>query len=154
MGRLADLFANQHVTLPEKLMKQVLSFDRNYDTLEEQVQKLKSDNLHLSADKAGLVNEKERLTGEVQRLDAELAMLKKQNERQKALLDRHKQAESPPAEVPDNPKSHRCDSCGSLRLKRSGSRPDPHFQALGIKEAIYRCLDCGASSGFTNDEST
>jgi hypothetical protein len=51
-----------------------------------------------------------------------------------------------------NPKGHACDACGSHRLRRSGSRPDPTFSGLGIKQALYTCLDCGTVSGFTNDE--
>jgi DNA-directed RNA polymerase subunit RPC12/RpoP len=51
-----------------------------------------------------------------------------------------------------NPRGHACDACGSRALRRSGSRPDPMFKALGIKQALYTCADCGAVSGFTNDE--
>ena len=36
-----------------------------------------------------------------------------------------------------------CDHCGSHRLKRAGNRPDPMFGEVGIKQAIFSCLDCG-----------
>ena len=36
-----------------------------------------------------------------------------------------------------------CDHCGSHRLKRAGNRPDPMFGEVGIKQAIFTCLDCG-----------
>lgn len=35
-----------------------------------------------------------------------------------------------------------CDHCGSGNLLRVGSRPDPQFKELGIKQASYQCRDC------------
>jgi uncharacterized small protein (DUF1192 family)/DNA-directed RNA polymerase subunit RPC12/RpoP len=57
------------------------------------------------------------------------------------------------AEQPNNPKGHHCDHCGSTQLRRTGSRPDPTFHDLGIKQALYSCLSCGKESAFTKDES-
>jgi hypothetical protein len=56
------------------------------------------------------------------------------------------------AEQPNNPKGHHCDHCASTKLKRTGSRPDPTFSDVGIKQALYKCLDCQRESAFTNDE--
>lgn len=56
------------------------------------------------------------------------------------------------AEQPNNPKGHPCDHCGSTRLTRAGARPDKTFGDAGVKEYLYRCLDCKQTSGFTNDE--
>ena len=42
-----------------------------------------------------------------------------------------------------------CDACGSPSVKRTGSRPDPTFGPLGIKQALFTCADCGAVSAFT-----
>jgi DNA-directed RNA polymerase subunit RPC12/RpoP len=57
------------------------------------------------------------------------------------------------AAKPDNPKDHRCDHCGSNQLRRTGSRPDPTFHGVQIKQAVYSCIACGKESGFTDDKS-
>jgi uncharacterized small protein (DUF1192 family) len=54
-------------------------------------------------------------------------------------------------ERPNNPKGHHCDHCGSVQLRRTGSRRDPNFGDLGIKEALYFCLSCERESAFTDD---
>lgn len=36
-----------------------------------------------------------------------------------------------------------CDHCGSTTLTRTGSRPNPRFGRVGIKDALYRCDNCG-----------
>lgn len=41
-----------------------------------------------------------------------------------------------------------CDHCGSSDLKRTGSRPDPTFGALGVKESVFLCESCGKESAF------
>lgn len=51
----------------------------------------------------------------------------------------------------DNPKGLRCDACGSVDLARTGSRPDPTFKALGIKQALMTCRVCRHVSAFTED---
>ena len=48
-----------------------------------------------------------------------------------------------------NPHNYVCDHCGSNNLNRTGSRPDPTFGDLGIKEALFNCLSCGKQSAFT-----
>jgi DNA-binding PadR family transcriptional regulator len=55
------------------------------------------------------------------------------------------------ARQPNNPKGHHCDHCGSAKLRRTGSKPDPTFGDVGIKQALYTCIDCGKESGFTDD---
>jgi DNA-directed RNA polymerase subunit RPC12/RpoP len=50
-----------------------------------------------------------------------------------------------------NPLGYVCDHCGSQRLKRTGSRPDPTFGPLGIKQAVFNCEECGKESGFTQN---
>lgn len=36
-----------------------------------------------------------------------------------------------------------CDHCASPDLVRKGSRGAGHFAALGVKEAVYACQQCG-----------
>ena len=36
-----------------------------------------------------------------------------------------------------------CDTCGSASVKRTGSRPDPTFGKLGVKQGLFTCVDCG-----------
>lgn len=50
----------------------------------------------------------------------------------------------------DNPRAWRCDSCGSVDLARTGSRLDPVFGDVGIKQALMTCRLCGAVSSFTD----
>lgn len=51
----------------------------------------------------------------------------------------------------DNPQGWCCDGCGSIDLKRTGSRPDPTFGVLGIKQAAMTCRVCTTVSYFTLD---
>lgn len=51
----------------------------------------------------------------------------------------------------DNPEGWRCDSCGGVDLARTGSRPDPTFGPLGVKQAAMTCRVCSAVSYFTLD---
>ena len=44
-----------------------------------------------------------------------------------------------------------CDKCGSPQVRRSGSRPDPTFGDLGIKQGLFTCADCGHISAVTLD---
>jgi hypothetical protein len=50
----------------------------------------------------------------------------------------------------DNPKGLRCDACGSVDLVRTGSREDPTFADVGIKQAVMSCRVCSAVSHFTD----
>ena len=51
----------------------------------------------------------------------------------------------------DNPEGLRCDGCGSVDLRRTGSRADPTFGRLGIKQALMTCRLCAQVSAFTLD---
>jgi predicted RNA-binding Zn-ribbon protein involved in translation (DUF1610 family) len=42
-----------------------------------------------------------------------------------------------------------CDHCGSPDLVRIGSRPDPTFGDLGVKQKVFKCNKCGQESAFT-----
>ena len=48
-----------------------------------------------------------------------------------------------------NPDSYVCDHCGSPSLTRTGSRTDPTFGDLGIKQKLFTCDACGKESAFT-----
>jgi len=48
-----------------------------------------------------------------------------------------------------NPDGYVCDHCASPSLKRTGSRPDPTFGDLGIKQKIFSCNVCSKESAFT-----
>jgi uncharacterized protein with PIN domain len=48
-----------------------------------------------------------------------------------------------------NPEGYVCDHCGSPSLKRTGSRPDPTFGDMGIKQKLFTCNTCGRESAFT-----
>ena len=50
-----------------------------------------------------------------------------------------------------NPDGYVCDHCGSGSLQRAGSRPDPTFGRLGIKQKLFICNECGKESAFTPD---
>lgn len=50
-----------------------------------------------------------------------------------------------------NPHGYVCDHCGDHNLKRTGSRPDPTFGDLGVKQALFSCLICGKESAFTQN---
>ena len=49
-----------------------------------------------------------------------------------------------------NPDGYVCDHCASPSLTRKGSRPDPTFGDLGIKQKIFSCDACGKESTFTS----
>ena len=48
-----------------------------------------------------------------------------------------------------NPDGYVCDHCGSPSLTRSGSRPDPTFGDLGVKQKLFTCNICNQESAFT-----
>ena len=125
MGRIADLFAEQRITLPVQRKQQMLARDREDEKLKAKVDTLEADNLKLRA--------------EVNSLKSAVDRLKHQRQSQPSELD---------AAV-DNPKGYRCDHCGSPKLKRIGNRRDPTFGDMGIKQEVFRCLACNLESAFT-----
>lgn len=52
-----------------------------------------------------------------------------------------------------NPNGYVCDHCGSSSLKRTGSRSDPTFGELGVKQKIFTCNECEKESAFTPPDS-
>lgn len=42
----------------------------------------------------------------------------------------------------NNHDEHTCGHCGSKQLKQKGSKPNPTFGDLGVKDAIFHCEDC------------
>lgn len=44
-------------------------------------------------------------------------------------------------QYPD-PEEHACGHCGSKQIKQTGSKPNPTFGDLGVKDAIFHCEDC------------
>ena len=49
----------------------------------------------------------------------------------------------------NNPDGYVCDHCASPSLKRTGSKPDPTFGDLGVKQKLFTCNECGKESAFT-----
>jgi len=121
MGRITDYFSTQGVALAVQTKQQMLTFDKQFEALESEVVSLKAENLKLRA--------------EVNPLKREVERLKNESEQQSSGVQ--------------NPMGYVCDHCGSSRLKRTGNRPDPTFAALGVKQAVFNCLECGKESAFT-----
>lgn len=120
MGRLADFFLEQNIALAQQPKAKMLALDREFEALKSERDRLKAENLKLQA--------------EVNPLKREVEQLKQQ------LQDSRSNT---------NPDGKVCDHCGSPKLKRTGSRPDPTFGDVGIKQALFSCLECGKTSGFT-----
>ena len=118
MGKLADFFRRQSVTLSQTQKREMLNLDAQLEALESKVKVLEAENLNLQADTNPLQREVERLQDEIKRQRS------------------------------GNPDGFPCDHRGSKNLKRIGTRPNPHFVDAGIKDAIFNCLDCGGESGF------
>lgn len=87
----------------------------------------------------------EELEAKVKTLEAENLQLRAQIGPLKKEVERLKQE---PQGHTSNPQGYVCDHCASLKLKRTGSRPAKHFGEMGIKDAIFTCLDCGKESVF------
>jgi len=210
MGKIANLFNEQKISLPIEQRKQMLALDREFDELESKVTTLNSECLHLRAQVEPLKKQVERLqhqlekqgTGDHDLEQNEIEMMKFIGNKQGTSKDIREgmnlhpvtaehylgkllkagyleQSQVPMVgawyaltdkgnaylvkknlvpvpgtqiERPDNPKGHRCDHCGSAMLKRTGSRPDPTFGELGVKQAVYMCLSCRKESAFTDDK--
>lgn len=43
---------------------------------------------------------------------------------------------------------HFCDHCGSANVRRTGARDNPMMGAVGIKDALFTCAECGKVSAF------
>jgi len=108
--------------------------ERRRAHLDEQVRALTAQAAHLSVQAAEFQAQNAVLRAEQQALQAQL-----------------QQARTQPDEG-GNPKRHTCHACGSQRIHRSGSRPDPVFGGVGIRQMLYTCTVCATVSAFTNDE--
>jgi predicted TIM-barrel fold metal-dependent hydrolase len=109
------------VALPEQKKMQMLALDKKFSEMEAEINVLKAENLNLQAKVNPLEREVERLQKEIEQNSS------------------------------TNPSRYVCDHCGSPRLKRTGSRPDPIFQDVGVKQAVFSCLACGKESAFTQE---
>lgn len=87
-------------------------------------------------------------------LEKKIIELQAENERLNSenskLQEQVRNLASSPAQN-SNPDGYVCDHCGSSNLKRTGSRPDRTFGALGAKQAVFRCNECGGESSFLQD---
>ncbi len=104
--------------------------------------------LLLASDKYSLLeNEKLKLLEKIKILEAHSQTLKLDLEQAKVQIrDLDKQL-SHSHNV--NPDGYVCDHCGSSNLKRTGSRSDPTFGDLGVKQKLFICNKCGKESAFT-----
>lgn len=84
------------------------------------------------------------LDAEVLALKQEISVLKKINK--KLELDNNELKYKLDFSHSSNPDGHVCDCCGSKQLKRIGSRPNPTFGELGVKDAIFQCENCGETT--------
>ena len=87
-------------------------------------------------------------------LESDAAELRKDNDRLKSanadLQARVRDLERQLSEMRSGSNSgYTCDHCGSRKLRRTGNRPDPTFGDLGVKQAVFSCLDCDKESAFT-----
>ena len=99
----------------------------------EQYSALKSENTILKTENRILKTENQTL-----RLDHQQTVQKiRQLEKQISIIHN------------SNPEGYVCDHCASPSLTRTGSRPDPTFGDLGIKQKIFSCDECGKESAFT-----
>lgn len=94
--------------------------------------------LSLAADQYAALEKK------VTELKAENARLQTENSELQEQVRNHKSSTTPNS----NPSGYVCDHCGSSNLKRTGSRPDPTFGRLGVKQATFLCEACSKESSF------
>jgi len=108
------------------LRERITLLNEQYAAVEKQIVALKQEVANLQRENESLKLDKRQLQEQVVRLTTKLS---------------HN----------TNPHGYVCDHCGSPQLKRTGSRPDPIFFEVGIKQAIFSCEACGKESGFTQD---
>ena len=120
MGRIANIFSGQRITLSLQQQKQMLLLDQEFESLESKVKVLETENLKLRAEINPLKQKVERLQEQVQKGSSAV----------------HANTLS----------EYVCDHCGSEQLRRTGNRPDPI--EYGAKQAVFVCLSCGETSAF------
>jgi hypothetical protein len=104
-----------------------------YSLLEEKNTFLKQENEMLKKEKEILKSENQTLNLNLQQAEQKIRQLEEQ------ILKIHA----------SNPYGYVCDHCASHSLTRTGSRPDPTFGGLGVKQKIFVCDSCGKESAFT-----
>jgi len=87
MGRLADFFREQNITLAGQQKTKMLSLDREFEQMEAKLNVLESENLKLQAEVNPLKRQIDRMQDQVQRAEADLAARnEKLDEKAEALL--------------------------------------------------------------------
>ena len=110
-----------------------------------------------------LINEHGSATILRERIDLIKAQLADQERRYADLLSENKELNARLLQVEDRARSAEselqalrngqhsgfcCDACGSANVKRTGSRPNQTFGAVGVKDALFTCTECGQVSAF------
>ena len=121
MGRVSGVLDAMGFHMGQEQRKQILLLDREFEELKAQVTALQAENQNLRAQMSPLQRELDRLKNAVNQNAA------------------------------GNPDGYVCDHCGSPKLKRTGNRPNPTFRDLGVKDALFECLDCGKESTFIQE---
>lgn len=101
--------------------------------LKERLEALKEQYEALQASREELSNENARLKNDLAEANARVAKLGSQLQELKT----------------GDFGTYVCDHCGSPDLTRTGSREDPTFGVLGIKQKVFSCNICGKESAFT-----
>jgi hypothetical protein len=104
--------------------------------------------ISLANDKYAMLEEKNSM------LEKKVEILESENETFQLNLQQAKQKirhlEEQLSEIHNsNPDGYVCDHCASPSLTRTGSRPDPTFGDLGVKQKLFSCDACGKESAFT-----
>ena len=87
------------------------------------------------------------LKAQISALETKVSDLELKNAQLKESLNEHK-TRIRALDEQLHPSGNFCDHCGSSSLKRVGNRPNPIFKDLGVKDAVFRCNDCGYDSFF------
>ncbi len=111
--------------------------------------------ISLANDKYSMLEEKNStLNQKIEILETENQKLKTENQTFKLNLQqaeqKRRQLEEQISKIHNsNPEGYVCDHCASTSLTRTGSRPDPMFGDMGVKQKLFICDACGKESAFT-----
>jgi hypothetical protein len=78
MGRFADFFREQHITLAGQQKQKMLSLDSEFEQMKAERETLKTENLHLKAQVNPLQRQVDQLRGQIQRAEEKSAADKNQ----------------------------------------------------------------------------
>lgn len=132
------------------LRERVAAHREEFERLTAQREELRAQVATLTSELASLKQANAALDAKHEESQQQRAELQLENRRLSAQVEHLEELLSAP---PDgNPKRHCCHHCGSQRLKRTGSRPNPMFHEVGIRDVLYTCDDCGKESHFMRDE--